>query len=209
MPPKPKFTKDEIIAAALDIVSKKGAEALTARELAGKLHTSTRPIFTAFQSMEEVLTEVRNAARKKFDGYMQKAPLYTPAIKKIGMQVLLFSMEEPKLFEFLFMENPGAPHQLGEGFLSGDNAAKRSVEIIQKDYGLTYEQSRTLFHHIWIFTFGIGTLCATGMCKFSSEQLNELLGQDFMAMLNYIKSGKANNTTVFPTLASDADLALN
>ena len=31
MPPKPKFTKEEIVDAALDIVSRDGVEAMTAR----------------------------------------------------------------------------------------------------------------------------------------------------------------------------------
>ena len=31
MPPKPKFTKEEIVAAALELVSQRGMEALTAR----------------------------------------------------------------------------------------------------------------------------------------------------------------------------------
>ena len=33
MPPKPKFTREEIVQTALGIVSKKGEEALTAKEL--------------------------------------------------------------------------------------------------------------------------------------------------------------------------------
>ena len=33
MPPKPKFTREEVVSAALEIVSKNGLEALTAREL--------------------------------------------------------------------------------------------------------------------------------------------------------------------------------
>ena len=33
MPPKPKFTREEIVQTALDIVSRKGVEALTAKEL--------------------------------------------------------------------------------------------------------------------------------------------------------------------------------
>ena len=32
MPPKPKFTREEIIQAALTVVSQKGVDALTARE---------------------------------------------------------------------------------------------------------------------------------------------------------------------------------
>ena len=33
MPPKPKFSREEIVQAALKIVSEKGVEALTAKEL--------------------------------------------------------------------------------------------------------------------------------------------------------------------------------
>ena len=40
MPPKPRFTREEIVDAALDIVSRKGIEALTARELGEALGSS-------------------------------------------------------------------------------------------------------------------------------------------------------------------------
>ena len=59
MPPKPKFSKEEIIAAALDLVRAKGMEGLTARELGQRLGSSARPIFTVFSSMEEVQDAVR------------------------------------------------------------------------------------------------------------------------------------------------------
>ena len=44
MPPKPKFAKEEIVAAALALVSEKGMEALTARELAGYLSSFGKPV---------------------------------------------------------------------------------------------------------------------------------------------------------------------
>lgn len=53
MPQKPKFTKEEIIAAALGIVSQSGVEALTAKSLGGALKTAATPIFTVFRSMQE------------------------------------------------------------------------------------------------------------------------------------------------------------
>ena len=62
MPPKPKFTKEEIVQAALELVSEKGMEALTARDLGARLGSSARPVFTVFQSMEEVQRQVRDAA---------------------------------------------------------------------------------------------------------------------------------------------------
>ena len=54
MPPKAKFTKAEIIEAALNIVRADGYEALTSRALGTYLGSSARPIFTVFKNMEEV-----------------------------------------------------------------------------------------------------------------------------------------------------------
>jgi len=48
VPPKAKFTKEEIVATALAIVKEQGIEALTARSLAKELDSSARPIFTVF-----------------------------------------------------------------------------------------------------------------------------------------------------------------
>lgn len=54
VPPKAKFTKDEIVSAGLEIVRRDGLEALTARELGNALGSSARPIFTVFNNMDEV-----------------------------------------------------------------------------------------------------------------------------------------------------------
>ena len=54
MPPKAKFKKNEIIETALNIVRTRGFEALTARSLGAELGSSARPIFTVFQSMDEL-----------------------------------------------------------------------------------------------------------------------------------------------------------
>ena len=57
MPPKPKFTREEIIETALQLVSERGMSALTARDLGERLGSSARPIFTLFKNMEEVQKE--------------------------------------------------------------------------------------------------------------------------------------------------------
>ena len=200
MPPKPKFTKEEIIAAALELVSENGIEALTARELGVRLGSSARPIFTVFNSMEEVQEEVRAAALKRFESYAEKAMHYTPVFKQVGMQMILFAMEEPKLYQLVYMsENAGATDFEGITQQLGD-VAQLCVDVIQRDYGLSAEDAKTLFEHVWIYTFGIGALCATGMCRFSQEEIIQMLGQDFMAMLFYAKSGRMNMPTPIPKM---------
>ena len=200
MPPKPKFTKEEIVAAALELVSEKGIEALTARELGARLGSSARPIFTVFHSMEEVQEGVRAAALKRFEGYAEKAMHYTPVFKQVGMQMILFSMEEPKLYQLVYMsENAGATDFEGIAQRLGD-VAQLCVDVFQRDYGLSETDARSLFEHVWIYTFGIGALCATGMCRFSREEIIQMLGQDFMAMLFYAKSGRMHMPTPVPKM---------
>ena len=198
MPPKPKFTKEEIVAAALELVSKKGIEALTARELGVRLGSSARPIFTVFNSMEEVQEEVRAAALKRFESYAEKAMHYTPVFKQVGMQMILFAMEEPKLYQLVYMsENAGATDFEGIVDRLGD-VAQLCVDVIQRDYSLSEKDATALFEHVWIYTFGIGALCATGMCRFSQDEIIQMLGQDFMAMLFYAKSGRMSMPTPVP-----------
>ena len=200
MPPKPKFTKEEIVAAALELVSEKGIEALTARELGARLGSSARPIFTVFNSMEEVQEEVRAAALKRFESYAEKAMHYTPVFKQVGMQMILFAMEEPKLYQLVYMsENAGATDFEGITQQLGD-VAQLCVDVIQRDYGLSEEDAKTLFEHVWIYTFGIGALCVTGMCRFSQDEIIQMLGQDFMAMLFYAKSGRMHMPTPIPKM---------
>ena len=200
MPPKPKFTKEEIVAAALELVSEKGIEALTARELGVRLGSSARPIFTVFNSMEEVQVEVRAAALKRFESYAEKAMHYTPVFKQVGMQMILFAIEEPKLYQLVYMsENAGATDFESIVERLGD-VAQLCVDVIQRDYSLSEKDAKALFEHVWIYTFGIGALCATGMCRFSQEEIIQMLGQDFMAMLFYAKSGRMNMPTPIPKM---------
>ena len=200
MPPKPKFTKEEIVAAALELVSEKGIEALTARELGARLGSSARPIFTVFHSMEEVQEGVRAAALKRFEGYAEKAMHHTPVFKQVGMQMILFAMEEPKLYQLVYMsENAGATDFEGIAQRLGD-VAQLCVDVIQRDYGLSETDARSLFEHVRIYTFGIGAQCATGMCRFSQDEIIQMLGQDFMAMLLYAKSGRMHMPTPVPKM---------
>jgi len=96
-------------------------------------------------------------------------------------------------------ENAGATDFEGIAQRLGD-VAQLCVDVIQRDYGLSAEDSKTLFEHVWIYTFGIGALCATGMCRFSQEEIIQMLGQDFMAMLFYAKSGRMNMPTPIPKM---------
>ena len=192
MPPKAKFTKEQITKAALCVVSEKGAQALTAKELGAALGTSTTPIFTVFNSMQEVQDAVMLAAMERFEEYAHKAAHIKPVFKQVGMQMILFAKEEPKLYQLIFMSSISEAQTFDDIYAHLGSLADECLNVLQKDYDLSKADAKTLFEHVWIHTFGIGALCATGMCDFSHEQIAQMLTQDFTAMMMLMKSGKSN-----------------
>ncbi len=198
MPPKPRFTREEIVEAALALVSKQGVEHLTARELAARLGTSAQPIFTVFADMNEVRGAVYAAASQRMGEYVHHATEYTHSFKQAGMQIVYFAMEEPKLFQLLLMTEVEGPTGFEEMLETRGGSPERFVSLVSEVYGLTREQAKALFKHIWIYTYGIGVLCATKMCTFTDEELPQIIGADFMAMLNYIKEGHIDDPTPVP-----------
>ena len=196
MPPKAKFTKEQITKAALGVVSEKGVQALTAKELGAALGTSTTPIFTVFNSMQEVQDAVMLAAMEQFEEYAHKAAHIKPVFKQVGMQMILFAKEEPKLYQLIFMSSISEAQTFDDIYAHLGSVADECLDVLQKDYDLSKENAKTLFEHVWIHTFGIGALCATGVCDFSHEQIAEMLTQDFTAMMMLMKSGKSNQPTM-------------
>ena len=196
MPPKAKFTKEQITKAALGIVSEKGAQALTAKELGAALGTSTTPIFTVFHSMQEVQDAVILAAMERFEEYAHKAAHLGPVFKQIGMQMILFAKEEPKLYQLIFMSSISEAQTFDDIYAHLGSLADECLNVLQKDYDLSKADAKTLFEHVWIHTFGIGALCATGTCDFSHEQIAQMLTQDFTAMMMLMKSGKPSQESI-------------
>jgi AcrR family transcriptional regulator len=190
MPPKQKFTKEEIISASLQIVRREGIAGLTARALGSELGTSSRPIFTAFQNMEEVLTETIKAARVLYDTYVEKGLSETPAFKGVGMSYIHFAKEEPRLFALLFMTQSGMTFKLDNILPAIDLNSEKILSSIMTGYGLSKKLAKKLYTSMWIFTHGIACLCATGMSNPSENETNALLTEAFSGLLMKWKSGE-------------------
>lgn len=188
MPPKPKFTKEKIVQTALEIVSKKGVEALTAKELGDALCSSTRPIFTVFNSMKEVQNEVRAAAMCRFENFAEKKLPDMSLFKQVGMQMVLFGAKEPKLYQLLFMQENRNAVSFDDVFGELGPTAETCIGLIRDEYGMRETDAKRLFENVWIYTFGVGALCATRVCHFSEEKLGEMLSTEFQAMMLLVKS---------------------
>ncbi len=182
MPPKCKFTREEIIQAALDIARTEGISTITARSLGAKLGSSPKPIFSIFQNMEEVQTEVLKAAKALYAEYVQKGLAEVPAFKGVGTYYILFAIKEPKLFQLLFMNEQAALPDLDHVLPVIDDNYDKILASITDGYGIAGNDAKKLYRHLWIYSHGIATLCATKMCSFTGEEIGDMMTEIFISL---------------------------
>lgn len=107
MPRQFLFTKEQIAAAALQLVREQGAKALTARALGQRLGCSSKPIFSLFENMAQVQQAVLTAANGVYQQALKQsmAAGKYPPYKASGMAYIQFAREEKELFKLLFMRD--------------------------------------------------------------------------------------------------------
>lgn len=190
MPPKAKFTRDEVIEAAVNIVGRDGAQALTARALAEELKSSPRPIFTVFNGMEEVWREVVIAAKTIYTQYVDEGLKQQIAFRGVGESYIRFAKERPKLFALLFMtEQSGGPDSRGVLSLIDENHEKILQSIVD-GYAVDGATATSLYVHMWTYTHGIAVLIATKVCSFTDEEITEKLTQVFKSLYICYRTGQ-------------------
>ncbi len=187
MPPKAKFTREEIISAAFEMVKSDGFEVLTARSLGASLGSSARPIFTVFKSMEEVQAEVIQKAKRLYESYEDEDMSGTNAFKGSGTGYIRFASDEPKLFQLLFMKEKSevpSPEMVLEQI---DDYSEKILETVQKQYGLSREAAARVYLHLWLYSHGIAVAIATKICTFTKEQIDMMLLEVGAGIIRKIK----------------------
>lgn len=187
MPPKAKFSRKEIIDNALQIVRESGLKGITARSLGNKLGSSARPIFTIFQSMEEVIDATIDEMYNIFDAYIKEGLEEDISFKGSGKSYIRFAKEEPAFFQIIFMSSyEGLPKEIHLKNTT-ELLFTEITESIQKDYGLEKEDALNLYLNMWIFCHGIATLMVNKMIEFTDDDISNRLTEVFQGQLSRIK----------------------
>ena len=183
MPPKPKYTKEEIIQAAFELTREKGIDAVVAREVGRRLNTSSSPIFTVWSSMEQLKGEVLQLAKERYQQYMADIFDYTPAFKEYGMRCVSFAAQEPNLYRLLFLSRR-EEHSPYTRFKQDFGSIFTSlVEEIQKNFGLSRQDAEELLNQMIIFANGIAAFVITDPGSFSREAVSRHLSQVCMGVV--------------------------
>lgn len=198
MPPKAKFTREQIIQAAVDVTREKGISAVTAREVGKRLGTSSTPVFVAFENMEDLKSEVYKEVEKQYSAYINEGLNYTPMFKAFGVRMIEYAKQFPNLFSVLFMNSMQNNINYDEMILNFPSA-DLCIKAIKEQTGLPDEQVELLFKEVLLSGLGICYLVSSKTCEFTDEQLNEYLGLSYVGSLMAIKNLDKSKYTVYPT----------
>ena len=177
MPPKPKYQKAEIIQAAFELTREKGIDAVVAREVGKRLNTSSSPIFTVWNSMEELKEEVRQLAKENYQQYMADIFDYTPSFKEFGMRCVRFAAEEPNLYRLLFLSQQDEHSPYNRFKQDFGSIFTPLVEEIQKTFELSRDDAESLLNQMIIFANGLAAFVITDTESFSMEAVSVHLSQ--------------------------------
>lgn len=200
MPPKAKFTKEEIIAVAVDIIRDSGVEAITAKEISTRMSTSTRPMFTWFKTVEELRAAATEEARRIYNGYAERGLSMTLPFKGFGMEYIRFATEEPNLFRLLFMGKTEQNSALD--FLKHEEHMAQIRAAIMTIFHIEASEADWLYENLWIYTHGIATLCATETLRFTQEETAQKLGTLCRGLLMCLKAPKDARTAIVPEVGA-------
>lgn len=187
MPPKYKFTRQQIVDAAVEVTRKTGIEGLTARSLASQLGSSPKPIFGLFHSMEEVQGEVIQSANRLYQSYVQKgmADSKYPPYKGGGIAYIQFAKEEPELFKLLFMRN-----RTGERLEENREEIRPLLNVIMKNLGLSEDEAFQFHLETWLYAHGIATMVATSYLDWDMEFISKALTDAYEGLKYRYTGGK-------------------
>lgn len=203
MPPKPRYSREEIAAEAFKMIKTDGLNALSARELGKRLGTSSSPIFSLFDSMDEVRSAARELAMQEFKEYVSDFREYTPAFKRIGMMIVSYGIHEPELFKLLFMQEHEESADFRTGMDDLGDMYDVCVELLKAEYGFKQNEAELIFEQLWTLAFGMGAMCAMKVCTLSEEEIGQRLGLSFASLMSFVKSGRLN--LVFSDVAHSTD----
>lgn len=190
MPPKAKFTKEEIIECAVNITRQHGLERVTAREISKRLGSSSRPLFTTFSGMEEVKQGVIDYAKAEYRKYIVEGMREEKiAFRGVGIAYVKFAIREPKFFQLLFMNENSKMTETSESanlqtvLEQIDDSYDEILNSFIEPYALTQEEAEKIYRHMWVYTHGIATMCATKVCLFSAEDVSVMTTEIFKSIL--------------------------
>ena len=157
MPPKNKFTREEIVEAAFEIAREEGFSKITARSVASRLNSSVAPIYVNFKTIEELTEAVVRQVFALSEELLAKQRGQN-LFENIGKASLAFARNYPVLFRELVLK----PNPYMVSYAETEKAMVEALKDNEEMKDWTMEERRRLFLKMRIFQLGLSAMVANG-----------------------------------------------
>jgi len=160
MPPKTKYQRDDVLKAALDVVEESGIGALTARNVALRLGSSTAPVYQHFSTMDDLELGVVRQTQKLLLEYTSR-PYTDRVFLNMGTGIGMFALEHPLLYRALLLGSNSyadVVREILDSLEAGLIKDKRFTALSQTE-------RHVLLTKMWTFTHGLASLICVGLIE--------------------------------------------
>ena len=179
MAPRQKITKEMILEATFRLTREHGFEHVNARSLAAELGCSTQPIFSRFETMDELKKAFHAYAGKYFDHYAAQAMQGGDSFRKLGECYINFARNESNLFKLLFMSEVMDLH--GFDHMYDDPENLEVAQNLSTAMHISLESAKRFYMKMFIFTHGIAAMAATGFVRLEPGEAESILAEAHIA----------------------------
>ena len=177
MPPIQIITKQDIIAAGIQLIRENGISSVNARSLAKSLNCSTKPLFRVYKNMEELKKDIKKELDNYYSNFMEKNMTDENRLLSQGISYIEFARSEKMIFNSLFMNMTMAGSSLQDIIHAEWNRA--SIENARELTGLSTEKAEMLFINFWLYSHGIATQIVSNDIEIPLDTVKNLLKNAF------------------------------
>lgn len=186
MPPKNKFTKEQIIKTAFEIAKEEGIDSITIRKIADNLGSSIAPIYVNFKDVEELKEAVISKIYEIGNSILQEQNT-GDVFLNIGIASVKFAKDYSVIFKDLILKNNGYLDNYDEQL--GNNI----IQEMKKDEDLkefSEEELKTLLMKMQVFQAGLSIMATNESfaLKLTDEKIIEMLSDTGEDIVNGMKN---------------------
>lgn len=158
MPPKPKYSRDQIVDAAFEVACEEGISGITIRKIGERLGSSVAPVYVNFADAEELRCEVVKRVARLSAEMLSREDSGKP-MRDLGAASVRFAAQYPVLVRDLLCSANGELQRYGEQADAGIvSHMARDPELS----GLSEGELRRLLLKLRVFHTGITVAVANG-----------------------------------------------
>lgn len=161
--------KETLLKVAVNMVEKSGLESINARSLATSAGISTKPIYRLYTSLEILKEDVNSIIKKRYDEFIMKRVDNKNALITVCVAYIEFAQMHKNYFKSLFLSNnlkwTNVNDVLNEKWNQG-----AIINLVNK-HGLSFDEAKTLFMHVWLYANGLATLIASNELTIDNKEI--------------------------------------